>query len=81
MAKPKYSVCVPITSQDGLKTRWHTIGAAWETEKGGISITLNSLPTTNKVMLFPRVSSQKTAYYKPKSIGLGPFDGVDDGGW
>lgn len=60
---------------------WHTIGAAWETSKGGISITLNSLPLGGKIMLFladpARATDNNTRRTEP--IGLGPFDGDKSG--
>ena len=76
MARQKFNVCAPIATSTG-GTFWHTIGMAWETDKGGISITLNSLPLGGKIMLFPSDPAKDTSK-NTKNIGLGPFDPPDD---
>lgn len=46
---PDYDVVVNSGTKE--KAFWHKLGSAWKKEKG-ISISLNSLPLTNSIMLF-----------------------------
>jgi hypothetical protein len=48
---PDYRACVGTDNKD--KTFWTTIGSAWITEKGGISIKLNAAPIGDSMILFP----------------------------
>jgi hypothetical protein len=40
----RYDVISPRRRGDADKTHWHRIGAAFEREKGGLSVVLDSLP-------------------------------------
>lgn len=54
--RPKYNVCYGIEGE-GKKTRWRTVGSAWEHKKDGkvrIDVTIDALPInfTGKLCLF-----------------------------
>ena len=49
--KPDFNICTPIKTGDE-KVFWQKIGAAWKVDKG-ISVTLNALPLSESIMLFP----------------------------
>ena len=49
--KPDYSVSV--SHQNGGKTHYTTVGAAWNVAKGGISVKLQALPADGSLVLFP----------------------------
>lgn len=49
--RPKWDVVTPVENQD--KTRWMTIGVAWEGKKPGtVAIKLNAHPLGDKLYLF-----------------------------
>lgn len=52
--QPDYRVVTPKKkSDDSDEVFWTRIGSAWETDKGGISVSLNALPLGDRFMLFP----------------------------
>lgn len=52
--QPDYRVVTPkAKSDDSDEVFWTRIGSAWETDKGGISVSLNALPLGDRIMLFP----------------------------
>jgi hypothetical protein len=50
--RPDYRVVVPIDGKDD-KTRWREVGAAWVNDGGSISVFLDVVPVTGKIVLFP----------------------------
>jgi len=54
--KPDFDVVISKTSEkDGEKKNYYSnVGAAWSVAKGGISISLDSIPVDGKMVLFPR---------------------------
>ena len=53
--KPDFNVVSPKKTKNEKgeeKTLWVNIGSAWDNGEKGISIALNSLPLTDKLILF-----------------------------
>jgi hypothetical protein len=54
MEKQRYDALCPIERKDErgeAKTFWVKLGAAWENDKGAISILLDALPVNGKIVL------------------------------
>ena len=53
---PDYDVMISkqIEKDGKSKNFYTTIGAAWSVKKGGISISMDAVPTDGKIVLFPR---------------------------